>query len=447
MTNFVPPAGLRLREAHAHLAWHGRSLGMLRLSGCSGVTECLDRVAAEAERMSASGSRDWLMGVQLRIEGWADPRWPTRQELDAVTGGGVGVGGRPAWLMSFDHHSLVANSAALAAAGFTDASPDPEGGVLGRDASGRLTGLCLESACRRVREAAPEPPISELRQHVQAALRDLATLGFVEVHDLLTQPWLPAMLADLHDAGELPLRVGLYPLVEHLPAIAASKHAWQRPGLDLLGGKVFVDGTLNARTAWMLAPYADSLPDHPCGTALMSVPQLAAAVDTCHAHHVGFAAHAIGDAAVRACLDALQSPRRQPGGNPSRGTNPMFRPMFRIEHAELIDEADIPRFAALGVTASIQPCHLLYDIEALERSLPHRLHRVLPLRDLIQSGLTPGQTLVFGSDTPIVRPNPEDSIQAAVHRRRTDMPSERSIAPGQALTEHEAWACFAATSS
>jgi len=339
--------------------------------------------------------------------------------------------------MSFDHHSLVANSAALAAAGFTDASPDPDGGVLGRDAAGRLTGLCLEAACRRVREVAPEPPLAELRLHVQAALQDLAAMGFVEVHDLLTQPWLPAMLAELHDAGELPLRVALYPLVEHLPALAATKHTWQRPGLDLLGGKVFVDGTLNARTAWMLAPYADGLPDHPCGTALMSVPQIAQSIRTCDNLGVGFAAHAIGDGAVRACLDALQSPRRQSGG---KGTD---RAAHRIEHAELIDEADVPRFAALGVTASIQPCHLLYDIEALERSLPRRLHRVLPLRDLLQSGLKPGQDLLFGSDTPIVRPNPEDSIQAAVHRRRVDMPPHRAIAPAQALTQAEAWACFA----
>ena len=434
MNTFVPPAGLRLREAHAHLAWHGRSLGMLRLGDCTSVAECLDRVAAEVRRMAASGSRDWLMGVQLRIEGWAEPRWPTRQELDAVTGGGVGGGGRPAWLMSFDHHSLVANSAALAAAGFTDASPDPEGGVLGRDAAGRLTGLCLEAACRRVREVAPEPPLPELRRHVQAALRDLAAMGFVEVHDLLTQPWLPSMLADLHDAGELPVRVGLFPLVEHLPAVAASKHTWQRPGLELLGGKVFVDGTLNARTAWMHGPYGD--PAHPFGTPLMSTQTIANAIRRCSFYGVGFAAHAIGDAAVHACLGAMRVLRRESGS-----IAPDAR--IRIEHAEIIQERDIPDFAKLGVVASVQPCHLLYDMEVLERFLAFTLSRVLPLRDLIQSGLVPGETLIFGSDTPIVRPNPEDSIQAAVHRRRAGMPSGGAISPGQALTEQEAWACFA----
>jgi predicted amidohydrolase YtcJ len=186
----------------------------------------------------------------------------------------------------------------------------------------------------------------------------------------------------------------------------------------------------------MLAPYADAMLEHPCGTALMSVEQIASAMRACTALEVGFAAHAIGDGAVRACLDAAQSLPPLPRD---------VRRAFRIEHAELIDQADVPRFAELGLTASVQPCHLLYDIEALERSLPDRLHRVLPLRDLVQAGLVPGRTLLFGSDTPIVRPNPEDSIQAAVHRRRADSPASRAIAPLQAISEDEAWACFAAS--
>lgn len=420
-----------LREAHVHLAWHGRALGMLRLGSTRSPRECLDLVAAESRRLDAVGAADWLMGVQMRVESWDEPRWPTREELDHATGN------RPAWLMSFDHHSLVANSAALLAAGFREGSPNPDGGVLGRDDRGRLTGLCLESACRRVREAAPEPPLAESREHVRAALADLASLGFVEVHDLLTQTWLPPLLADLHDAGELPMRISLFPLVEHAAQIARERSTWSRPGLELAGGKVFVDGTLNARTAWMLGPYADPIPDHPLGTALLSADQIAAAILHCRSLGIGLAAHAIGDAAVRACLDAAER------------THDGRSPRLRIEHAELVDERDIPRFASLGVAASVQPCHLLYDIEALTRWLPHRLDRVLPLRDLVQAGLVPGQSLLFGSDTPIVRPNPEDSIIASVHRARVPGsvggPPCPPIAPQQALSEREAWACFQPT--
>lgn len=149
------------------------------------------------------------------------------------------------------------------------------------------------------------------------------------------------------------------------------------------------------------------------------------------------AIHAIGDDAVRTCLDAYES------------VSPSHRltasPTLRIEHAEIIDAADVPRFAALGVICSVQPCHLLADVEALRRGLPHRLNRVLPLRDLIDSGCTPGPSnlLQFGSDVPIVRPHPEDSIQAAVHRRRVNDSPDAAIAPDQAITEDEAWAGFA----
>jgi predicted amidohydrolase YtcJ len=173
----------------------------------------------------------------------------------------------------------------------------------------------------------------------------------------------------------------------------------------------------------------------------MTVDQIAAALATCRGLDVGMAAHAIGDGAVRACLDAEQSLRGKTGGLAPGHTR------FRIEHAEVVDEADVPRFSAMGVAASVQPCHLLYDIEALTRSLPDRLSRVLPLREMIASGLVPGRDLLFGSDTPIVRPEPGDSIAAALHRARTGVtpggPPTAPIAVNQALSEAEAWACFA----
>jgi predicted amidohydrolase YtcJ len=108
----------------------------------------------------------------------------------------------------------------------------------------------------------------------------------------------------------------------------------------------------------------------------------------------------------------------------------------------LIDETDVPRFTRLGVIASVQPCHLLYDIEALHRGLPHRLDRVLPLRELIDAGLEPGRGLIFGSDVPIVRADPKDSIRAATHRRSEAHTPEQAVGLGQRLTEAQAWDCF-----
>jgi predicted amidohydrolase YtcJ len=173
---------------------------------------------------------------------------------------------------------------------------------------------------------------------------------------------------------------------------------------------------------------------------MLSRARISAALESTSSLGLTLAVHAIGDAAVRTCLDAFESA-------PSSRSLPAVAgrsvaPSLRIEHAELIDAADVPRFARLGVVCSVQPCHLLYDIEALTRGLPHRLNRVLPLRDLIDSGCGPGALLWFGSDVPIVRPHPDDSIRAAVHRRREGM--KQAIAPQQAISENEAWAAFAA---
>lgn len=164
----------------------------------------------------------------------------------------------------------------------------------------------------------------------------------------------------------------------------------------------------------------------------MGVDAIAEAIRAADRLGVPIAAHAIGDAAVRAVLDALEQVRPAARGH-------------RIEHAELIDHADIPRIVRLrdelGLTISVQPCHLLTDIEALERALPDRLGRVLPLRELLDAGLMPGRDLLFGSDVPIVRPHPQDSLRAAIHRSRED---SAAIAPEQAISEQEAWACFGA---
>lgn len=428
-----------LVEAHAHIIAHGRALTMASLRACTSVADALEVVRAEAARLSAAREAPdaWVLASGARIASWADGRWPSRAELDQA------AGGRPVCLMSFDHHAVCANARAMQAAGLPDSARDPDGGVIVRDPAGTPTGELLEAAAYLVWHAAPAPAL--IRQHALAALQDFARLGFVEVHDMLAQPALGPLLASLDRAGELPLRVRLYAPWRDIAAFAREAPAWTTPRVRLAGGKLFADGTLNSRTAWMLAPYAHPLPDFPTGRPVHTPAELREAIAACRDAGVGLAAHAIGDGAVRAMLDAFEE------------VNPPTHLERRIEHCELIDEADVPRFAALGVAASVQPCHLLYDMEVLSRELPRRLDRVLPLRDLLASGLTPGHTLRFGSDAPIVRPDPQDSIEAAVHRRPisrgqgvprvqgvprdTDV-SWSPIAPAQALTEAQAWACF-----
>ena len=239
-----------LREAHAHIAQHGRAMTMLDLSGCRGVADCLQRTAAHA-RDKRSG--DWVLGHAVRIESWSDatpPRWPTAAELDAA------VGDRPCCLWSFDHHGLVVNTAGLRAARITDSTPDPDHGRIVRDRHGAPTGLMLESAAKLIWRSIPDPTPEERLEMVAAGAADLARHGFVEVNDLLSEPWLGPVLAQLDDAGRLPLRVAMYPRLEDLDAVLASRAAFERPGggIRLAGAKLFADGTLNARTASMLHP-------------------------------------------------------------------------------------------------------------------------------------------------------------------------------------------------
>ena len=434
---YSPPPGVRLREAHAHVAQHGLSLSMVGLESCASCVEVLERIAERCAH-TADPMRPVLAGG-ARPEVWDSDSggrvWPALVELDRVTGN------RPCCAWCFDYHALMANSAAMRLAGIDEGTADEPGAIIGRDVDRSLSGVVYEHAAIRVWDAVSGGDGLRDRALLMGAVRSLAGHGFGEVHDLKAQRWLGPELSRLDRDGELegglPITFMLWPLVEDLGAVHDDRSAWETDRVRLGGGKIFVDGTLNSRTAWMLHPYVDAeargQPGKPCGFAMMSPREIEVAVRRCDGLGVPMAAHAIGDAAVRAVLAAIETVRPKTPG-------------FRIEHAELIDEADVGRFAELGVTCSVQPCHLLYDIEALRRAVPDRLDRVLPLRSLIEAGCEPGTGphggLIFGSDTPIVRPAPGDSVQAAVQRRRVGMGAGEAIGLGEGITEREAWSCF-----
>lgn len=410
-----------LREAHAHLGPLGEALSLPSLHACTSLAEVLNQLSRDA---AATSPDHWLLVKGARIESWPEHRWPTLAEIDRATGS------VPTVVMSFDHHQALANSAALAAANLSAGQRINTNGRVDADAHGRHTGLLHEDAAYACWNAAPEPTLAQRTAHVAHAINHLIALGYNEVHDLHSQPWLPDALHHLAARDELNITVWMYPPFDRIE-LEAARHR-PHPRIHLAGGKLFADGTINSRTALMLDPYADPLSDAPCGRAMHTPREIESAIARCDALGLHIAVHAIGDGTVRMVLDAFETVKpRTPGS--------------RIEHAELIHPSDIPRFANLGITCSVQPCHLLADIEALRRLLPHALDRVLPLRSLINSGLTPGamtRGLVFGSDVPIVPADPNDSIQAAVHRRRADTPLNAAINPDEAIDQETAWSCF-----
>jgi len=414
-----PHRPTQLREGHAHLFQLGRSLKMVDLCDCESREAMIE---ALSQRAKTSPLDAWILAHGARPDGWPDPTWPTRQVLDRACDGRAAV----AWC--FDYHQLVASSSALEIAGI-DGDTKVESGRIELDPDGQPTGVLIEHAALMMWNAVPEPEESQRIDLVRDACLHLEAMGFVEMHELKTQPWVGGVLSDLYAAGEISLRSVLFPLMKDLRETLASSASWNTEAVSIGGGKIFVDGTFNSRTAWMLEPFADGHAEYPRGTAMMKPKQIDAMLTICKDHGLPIAAHAIGDGAVRAMLDAIERT-----GCAHKGC--------RIEHAELIDEADIPRFKELGAIASLQPCHLLPDVEALRKAVPDRLDRVFPIQELIESGLEPGVDLIFGSDVPIVRANPEDSIQAAVHRRRIGMDKSQAINFDQRISEAQAWACF-----
>lgn len=410
----------RIREGHAHLFQLGRSLSMVDLSDCTSHEDMLDRLSARAK---TTRKGDWILAHGARPDGWDNPSWPTLSQLDHACDDLCVA----AWC--FDYHKMMASSSALQCAKI-DSETKIESGRVELDDAGDPTGVLIEHAALALWSCVPEPEMNLRADLIRDACLHLESMGFSEMHELKTQPWVGGVLSDLYRAGEIQIKSVLFPLMKDLRETIALSSSWDSQAVTLGGGKIFVDGTFNSRTAWMLEPFADGNPEYPCGTPMMKTRQIDNMLGICKDHNLPLAAHAIGDGAVRAVLDSIERVG-------CAGTG------CRIEHAELIDLADINRFKELGVIASVQPCHLLPDIEALRRAVPERLNRVFPLRELIESGLQPGVDLIFGSDVPIVRANPEDSIQAAVHRRRVGMDQCDAINFDQRITEEEASACFA----
>ncbi len=406
------------RDAHVHVHAHGYELSCVTLADCDSLDECLRRIARAAEAKRAD---EWIECVCARPEGWRELRWPTADELHRA------ANGRPCVVRSFDHHSLSASIRALEIAGITRDSSF-EGGVVERDARGEPSGVLLEKACVPVWDAIPAPSGESRTEQVRLALADFRARGFVEVHDMLAEVWLGDAIAELVARGDpdaCAMTVWLYAAPEKLDAMLAASERWPRERVRVAGGKLFLDGTINSRTAWMLHDFREPIADHPRGVAMMTRAQIVDAIKQCDALGLGIAMHAIGDAAVREGLDALEeaNPSMLRADDPSR--------LARIEHCEFVDEADAARFAALNVVCSPQPCHLLPDVEALRRYLPHRIDRLLPLGEITasieRSGRDPAQLLWMGSDAPIVPPSVDDNARAASMRRREGMRENDSL--------------------
>jgi len=413
-----------LIDAHGHVD----NLGKLRLSadlvGSASLDDALARVRARA---TAHPEAPWVIGRGWNEQLWPDKKTPDAQQLDAV------VADRPAWLRRVDGHAGWGNHAALRAAGIGRDTPDPPGGRIERDATGEPTGILVDAALDLLEQAIPPRSGAQLAASLDAALAEMASFGLTGVGDPGVDRRRVALYKRYADAGKLSTRV--YALVdevgEDFDAIAANGplRGYGDGVLDVAGVKLYADGSLGSRGAALLAPYSDR-PDMQ-GTLFMTPQVMAAKMDKAFAKGFQVAVHAIGDAGNRATLDAFEAAyKSQPQARALRN---------RIEHAQVVALADIPRFKSLDIIASMQPTHATSDKNMAEARIGHaRMAGAYAWRRFLAQG-TP---VAGGSDFPVESVNPFFGLHAAITRQDHDNQPPGGWYPDQAMTRTEALRAF-----
>ncbi|MCW5573258.1 MAG: amidohydrolase [Steroidobacteraceae bacterium] len=391
-------------DAHAHLSGIGFRELQFDLEGTASLAELQQRLATRAAATPAA----WITG-----RGWIESRWqpaefPTRAALDAI------VADRPVLLERADGHAAVANSRALALAGIDATTPDPPGGQILRDARGEPTGMLIDGAVALVGRLVPPPDEAELLRALELGAARSTRLGWTQLQIAGNSRAEVELLCRLRREGRLELRI--YDAIGgpggDADALLAGDIAREPcDGVTVGGIKLYMDGALGSRGAALLAPYGDA-PDSR-GLLLGDAQQLLPLLVTALRHGVQIETHAIGDRGNRIALDLYE--RAFAAVPPAERKH--AAPRWRIEHAQVLDAADLPRFARLGVIASMQPSHAISDLYfAPARLGPRRLAGAYAWRSLLDSGAV----VAAGTDAPVERGDPIQEFYAATVRRSPD---------------------------
>jgi len=407
-------------DAHVHFLSGGESLAGVQLRHTKSEAELRERIARFAATLPAGR---WITGGDWDHENWTPARLPTRQSIDAV------AGGHPVFVNRLDGHMALANSQALKLAGITRDTPDPPGGTIVRDAAGDPTGVLKDAAMERVYRVIPAPSADQIADALRAAMRYAAENGVTSVQDMSAAPDVLRVYQDLLTRGELTVRVsGHQPLAqwERLAAIGL-RADFGGEKLHIGGLKGFADGSLGSTTALFFEPYLDAPNTSGLANSGM-IPESKMLDHILGADRAGLqvAIHAIGDKANHIILGMYEEAERQDGARDRR---------FRIEHAQHLLPADIPRFGKLHVIASMQPYHCIDDGRWAEKRIgPERAKSTYAFRALLDSGAV----LAFGSDWDVAPMEPLMGIYAAATRRTLDGKHPGGWVPEQKISVAEA---------
>ena len=414
-----------LQDAHGHFTGLGASMQSIDLRGTTTYEQV---VSAVRQRAASARAGEWIVGRGWDQNDWPEKQWPTHDLLSAASPD------NPVYLTRVDGHAGLANRRAMELAGLSAATADPAGGRLIRSSGSQPSGVLIDTAQGLVSSKIPPVTTAQLEEQILLADRETRRLGLTMVHDAGTDGRTVEAYRRLIDSGRLKTRLYVMlrgPLSALQPAFDRGPIAdYGNHHLAVRAIKIVADGALGSRGAAMLEPYSDE----PGTTGLLTTPPDEVYAQTLAASKAGFqtAIHAIGDRANRLVMDIFERVQQEvPGSRALR---------MRNEHAQILDRAEIPRFASLNVIASMQPTHATSDMPWV----PARIGRermeegAYVWRKLMASGAT----IASGSDFPVELPNPMFGFYAAVTRQDPKSQPPAGWMSAERMSREEALASF-----
>lgn len=409
-----------LIDAHGHVMALGLSLLTLDLSDTKSLAEAQAKIARYARD---NPGRRWIIGTGWNQEAWGLGRFPTAAELDAAEAA------TPVWLERVDGHAGWANSAAMKAAGITAATKAPPGGRI-EMTGGKPSGIFVDAARTLITKVVPAPLPKDRDLALEKAQQKLLSLGITAIADMGTsiEDWQAFRRAG--DRGTLRVRIMSYAFgIDNMALIAGPEPTpWLYDDHLRMGGvKLLMDGALGSRGAWLKADYADAPGQK--GLALMGDTQLRNLMSRAAMDGFQVAVHAIGDAANAEVLSAIEELSDTYKGDRR----------WRIEHAQIVDPVDLPRFAGNGIVASMQPVHETSDWRmATTRMGEPRLKGAYAWKSMLDNKVP----LAFGSDVPVESANPFPGIAAAITREDAKGEPFGGWMPGQRISLEAALSAY-----
>ena len=427
-----------LIDAHGHLAGLGSlQLGVVDLSGTTTYQQVIDLVRAAADRTPAG---DWIIGRGWDNESWPDTSLPAHDALSEA------VPDHPVALSRVDGHALLANRAAMDVADVSPETANPPGGEVLRDEAGNITGVFVDNAESLVWRAVPETAFADTAAVLLAAQDACFSAGLTGVHDMGVSPGELKVYQRLADSGDLKLRT--YAVVSG----AYAKDYFSEHGitvgdtLTVRATKLYADGAMGSRGAWLLEPYEDRPTDSEgnpySGLAVTDIANVKEIAEHALSNGYQVCTHAIGDRANREVLNAYFEGEISAikNGHDGWGFSSILRQArFRVEHAQLLAPEDISRFALYGVIPSMQPRHATSDMRwVVARVGQDRAKGAYAWQSLTESGAP----IAAGSDFPVEPHEPLLGFYAAVTRQNADGYPEGGWMPDERLTRQQALRAF-----